>query len=136
MKPPFRHLKRRRLLIWALALLLIAAFGSAIGGIFWSVRMKTDYRAELVPAGEGIFSTSVPRLPFQIFRAGEPASLRLSDGVEVIGTLRAAYTGTESMELRLEFSVLPPEPAAGELTIRSQRLLAAFLSPVSPRLGN
>lgn len=133
MKPPFRHLKRRRLLIWALTLLLIAVFGSAIGGIFWSARMKTAYRADLVPAGEGIFSSFVPRLPLQTFRPGEPVGLKLSTGEELTGTIRSFSPGPERVELRLEFPGLDRIPAAGEITIRSQRLLAAFISPISLR---
>ncbi len=133
MKQPFRHLRRRRILIWALALLLIAAFGSAIGGIFWSVRMKTDYRAELAPEGEGFFRAEVSRLPLQVFRIGEPAALTLPTGEEYPGTLRAFSPAPERIELRLEFPGLPPEPVAGEVTIRSQRLLAAFISPSPDR---
>ena len=127
MKQPFRHLRRRRFLIWILALLLIAAFGSAIGGIFWSVRMKTDYRVELAPDGDEVFLAEVSRLPLQVFRPGEPAALTLPAGEEYSGTLRAFSPGPERVELRLEFPGLPPEPVAGRVAIRSQRLLAAFI---------
>ena len=136
MKRPFRHLKRRRILIWMLALVLIAGFGTAIGGIFWTVRMKADYRAELVPDGRGNFRTTVPRLPLQVFRPGEPAVLKLSTGEELSGGLRAFSPGPERVELRLEFPDLPPEPAEGKITIRSQRLLAAFLSTPTARGGD
>ena len=133
MKKPFRHLKRRRVLIWILTLVLIAGFGTAIGGIFWSVRMKTAYRAELAPDGKGSFRATVPRLPLQVFRPGEPAALKLSTGEELPGILRAFSPGPGRVELRLEFPGLPAERAEGDLTIRSQRLLAAFLSSVSAR---
>ncbi len=128
MKKPFRHLKRRRVLIWVLALVLIAGFGTAIGGIFWSVRMKADYRAGLAPDGKGSFRATVSRLQLQVFRPGEPAVLKLSTGEELSGVLRAFTPGPEQVELRLEFPGLPTEPAEGQVTIRSQRLLAAFLS--------
>jgi len=128
MKQPFRHLRRRRVLIWALALFLIAGFGSAIGGIFWSVRMKTGYRAEVSPDGKGSFRATVPRIALQDFRPGEAATLTLPTGEEYPGTLRTFSPGPERIELRLDFPDLPPEPAAGEVTIRSQRLLAAFIS--------
>ncbi len=133
MKRPLRHLKRRRVLIWVLALVLIAGFGTAIGGIFWSVRMKTEYPANLTPAGEGIFLAPVSRLPLQVFRTGDPAVLKLSTGEELPGVLRAFSPGPDRVELRLEFPGLPDEPAAGEITIRSQRLFAAFLSPAPAR---
>ncbi len=126
MKPPFRHLRRRRVLIWALALLLIAVFGSAIGGIFWSVRMKTAYRVELAPDEDGSFRAEVSRLPLQIFRTGDPAALTLPTGEEYPGTLRVFSPAPERIELRLEFPGLPSEPVTGEVAIRSQRLLAAF----------
>jgi hypothetical protein len=133
MKNPFRHLRRRRILIWALALLLIAGFGAAIGGIFWSIRMKTAYRADLTPAGEANFLTSVSRLPLQVFRPGEPVALKLAAGEERSGILRAVSPGPERVELSLEFPDLPDQAASGEITIRSQRLLAAFLSPGTVR---
>jgi hypothetical protein len=133
MKRPFRHLKRRRVLIWVLALVLIAGFGTAIGGIFWSVRMKTEYRADITPAGEEIFLAPVSRLPLQAFRTGDPAVLKLSTGEELPGVLRAFSPGPERVELRLEFPGLPAAPAEGEITIRSQRLFAAFLSSIPAR---
>ncbi len=133
MKQPFRHLRRRRILVWALSLILIAALGGAIGGIFWSVRMKTAYRTELVPVEERIFLASVPLLPLQVFREGDPVSFRRPDGEESIGTLLKAYAGTESMELRLELPGLPEEKVSGEVTLRSQRLLAAFIYPSPDR---
>ncbi len=128
MKPPFRHLKRRRLLVWLVALVLIAGFGTAIGGIFWLVRMKTTYSTTLTPVGEGIFLAPVTSRPLQVFRTGDPAGWKMSNGEELSGVLRGVASEKERIELRLEFPGLPDRPASGEITIRSQRLLAAFLS--------
>lgn len=128
MKKPFRHLKRHRFLIWVLALLLIAGLGAAIGGLFWSVRMKAAYPVELVPKGAGVFQARVSSLPLQVFRIGEPVALKLSTGGEFFGILRAVSPGPERIELSFTFTGLPDQDAAGEITIRSQRLLAAFLS--------
>lgn len=129
MKKPFKHLKRRRFLIWVLTMLLIAGLGAAIGGIFWSVRMKTAYRAELVPEGLGVFQTTVSSFPLQAFRIGEPVALKLSTGDEFFGILRAVSSGPERIELSIVFPDLPDQFAVGEITIRSQRLLGAFISP-------
>jgi hypothetical protein len=133
MKKPFRHLRRRRILIWALALCLIAFFGFAIGGIFWSVRMKTAYPTALVPAGEDVFLASVPRQPLQVFRPGEPVWVKLPGGEEVTGTIRSASPGPDKIELLLVLPGLPGESAAAEIVLRSQRLLAAFLFPAPAR---
>ncbi len=129
MKKPFRHLKRRRFLIWFLTLLLIAGLGAMIGGVFWSVRMKVTYRAELVSEGAEIFQATVPSLSLQVFPIGEPVTLKLLTGGESFGILRAVSPGPERTELSIAFADLTDQFVAGEITIRSQRLLAAFVSP-------
>ncbi len=135
MNRPFRHLRRSSLPIWIITLLLIVSLGGVIGGIFYSVRMEVTYRSRLVPGEAGIVRCAVNRLPLQVFRPGEPVSIELAGGRDLAGVLRSAAAGPEQVELELEVAGAPDYPAEAAITLRSQRLLAAFLSAAPARLS-
>lgn len=135
----FNRLIRKRLLIWGLALVMILFFLALLGAIFWNVRIKVSYRAEMLvertPTRLKILVT-IPREPFQLIREGDRADLVLEGGT-VRGEVKKINRKNDSLRLTVFTS---PNGAGedyqsrkesrvsvtGEITLRSLRLIVAF----------
>jgi len=125
------HLMRRRVLIWVITLILIAGFSGAGGAILWSVRMNVTYRAEIrAPAREGCdgsITAIIPSTCFQSIQKGEAVIIIPTGGREEAGVIRSVITGPDRVKLKITGNYQPEERTEALITIRAERLIAAFL---------
>jgi len=127
----FNHLMRRRVLIWVVTLILIAGFSGAGGAILWSVRMNVTYLAEIrAPAREGwngSITAIIPSTCFQSIQKGEAVIIIPTGGREEAGVIRSVITGPDRVKLKITGNYHPEERTEALITIRAERLIAAFL---------
>ena len=127
----FNHLMRRRVLIWTLTVLLILAFTTAAGAILWTVRMDATYQGEVMPLGDEVgtdlLTIVIPANRFQSIPEEEPVVVTFSGGSRLNGTVYSVITGPEKTKLKITIPEEPKETANASITLRSQRLIAAFL---------
>ena len=127
----FNHLMRRRVLIWTLTVLLILAFTTAAGAILWTVRMDATYQGEVMPLGDevgtGLLTIVIPANRFQSIPEGEPVLVTFPGGGRLNGIVYSVITGPEKTKLKITIPEEPKETANASITLRSQRLIAAFL---------
>ena len=125
------HLMRRRLLIWVVTLLLIIGFAGTGSVILWSVRMNITYRAELIPetreGWDGSITAIIPAARFQSIQKGETVIVIPDGGGEIKGLIRSIFTGPEQVKLKISGNYQPEEKIQANITLRAERLIAAFL---------
>ncbi|MEA1926950.1 MAG: hypothetical protein U9N73_01995 [Candidatus Auribacterota bacterium] len=127
----FKHLMRRRVLIWMVTLLLILGFAGAGGAILWSVRMNVTYRVEIKPpkreGWDGSITAIIPASDFQLIRRGDEVTIVPEGKKERRGVIRSVITEPERIKLKITGHGLPSEKFEADITLRAERLLAAFI---------
>jgi hypothetical protein len=127
----FNHLMRRRVLIWVVTLILIAGFTGATGAILWSVRMNVTYRAEIRPqmreGWDGSITAIIPADAFQSIQKEDEVIIVPEGGKEWKGVISSVITEPERVKLKINGPGLPSEKCEADITLRAERLIAAFL---------
>jgi hypothetical protein len=131
MKLFFNHLMRRRRMIWIVTLLLMIGFTGAAGVILWSVRMKVTYRAEIRQqedeGRDGSLTAIIPAADYQLIIEGEQVIITLAEGTKLEGSIASVTTETNKIKLEITALKYSEETAEALITLRAQRLIAAFL---------
>ena len=127
----FNHLMRRRLLIWIVTLILIVGFTVATGAILWSVRMNLTYRAEIRPQAregwDGSIMAIIPATAFQSIQKGDKVIIVPEGEKKEEGVIRSVVTGPDEVKLKITGNYQPKEKTEALITLRAERLIAAFL---------
>jgi len=132
------RLMGKRLLVWVLTLALIFFFLALFVTVFWNVRMKITYRAEMrveeISPRCRILVT-IPRQSLQLIREGDRAELvpegmgMMSGQVEKVERTDGSFRLTvlsASAEKGKSYRFKKNGALTGEITLRAVRLLSAF----------